>query len=131
MRRVVWGLSFPGEPESVGEARHFVGALLAGWPCVDDARLVVSELATNAVQHTASGDGGRFDVTVEIGADRVRISVRDSGSFQRPFVFVDAKERTGMSGRGLFLVAALSRDWGVADLIGDCIVWAEFPRDEQ
>lgn len=62
MQSVVWTQGFPGEAASIGEVRHFVGGLLTGWPCADDARLVATELATNAVQHTASGEGRGFAV---------------------------------------------------------------------
>ncbi|WP_236068150.1 ATP-binding protein, partial [Streptomyces brasiliscabiei] len=46
-----WCRAFPGLPDQVAEARHFVAALLQERGVADDAVLVVSELATNAVRH--------------------------------------------------------------------------------
>jgi anti-sigma regulatory factor (Ser/Thr protein kinase) len=46
------------QPESVGDARDFTRATLRGWgPAAvsEDAELVVSELATNALRHGLSG----------------------------------------------------------------------------
>ncbi|WP_230864216.1 ATP-binding protein [Streptomyces clavuligerus] len=62
------------------EARYFVAALLQGWSGVDDAQLVVGELAANAVKHTRSGaPGGSFHVTVVFRDGRVRVVVADQG----------------------------------------------------
>ncbi|MEU7990470.1 hypothetical protein AB0B56_36975 [Streptosporangium canum] len=47
--------AFLGSPASITEARRFITAFLRNWPCVDDAELIVSELATNAVRHSDSG----------------------------------------------------------------------------
>jgi anti-sigma regulatory factor (Ser/Thr protein kinase) len=41
---------FPGEPEQVAHARHDVARYLDGHPLTDDAVLIVSELATNAIR---------------------------------------------------------------------------------
>jgi serine/threonine-protein kinase RsbW len=128
MQSVVWTQGFPGEAASIGEVRHFVGGLLTGWPCADDARLVASELATNAVQHTASGEGRGFAVVVAIGPDRVRVAVKDAGAPQSPIMLADAAERTDVNGRGLFIVAALAKEWGVDEAAVGRTVWAEFPR---
>lgn len=127
---VTWGRTFPGRAASIAEARSFVAALLVGWPVVDDARLVVSELATNAVRHTASGhDGGEFDVYVCFASDRVRVSVRDGGSKCLPILLLDADGREDESGRGLFLVRGMSAGWGVDDHPGGRVVWAELLRN--
>ncbi|WP_436785942.1 ATP-binding protein [Yinghuangia sp. YIM S10712] len=121
--------AFPGEPTSIAEARHFVAALLIGWPCAEDARLVVSELATNAVLHTASGRGGRFIVVVQVRSDRVRVGVKDAGARHDPVLHADAANRSALNGRGLFLVAALAKEWGVEGTRDGRVVWAEFARD--
>jgi hypothetical protein len=61
---------FPGEASAVGQAREFVADVLGkGWPGLDDVLLLVSEISSNAVRHTASGDdGGWFDV---VGAENL------------------------------------------------------------
>jgi anti-sigma regulatory factor (Ser/Thr protein kinase) len=55
---------FPGRPEHTRAARRFVAAALAAWPATQEAaRLLASELVTNAIQHSASGDqGGSVEV---------------------------------------------------------------------
>ena len=60
---------FPGHPDQVRQARRFVARALDGCPAADDAVLGVSELASNAIQHTRSGKGGRFQVLVWRGQE--------------------------------------------------------------
>lgn len=122
-----WCRAFPGLPEQVAEARHFVAALLHGWSGVDDAVLVVGELAANAVQHTLSGADGRFLVVVDFRAESVRVEVVDQGGGRMPQM-CDATSQEE-SGRGLMLVAAFAKDWGVAVSVGGHSVWADFSRD--
>src|SRR4051812_33341347 len=74
----------PGVTRSVSVARRCVGEVLmiAGHEDVDDVQLVVSELLTNAVSHTASGEPGGF-VTVEVAsldAATAYIEVIDEGA---------------------------------------------------
>ena len=47
--------TFPGLPEEIHKARRFIRQCLDGSPVAADAGLIVSELATNALRHTASG----------------------------------------------------------------------------
>ena len=104
-------------------ARRFVSSVLARRPYegrVDpcDAKLLVSELATNAVIHT----GTPFAVSVRCDGSTVRIGVRD-WSPVRP-----ALRNSGpnsLSGRGLHLVAALAGDWGVDSDPDGKTVWAD------
>ncbi|MEZ0092682.1 ATP-binding protein [Streptacidiphilus sp. EB129] len=57
--------AFRGVPEVLGAARAWLRRLLDGHPCADDAKLIVSELAANAIRHTASGDQtGTFHVAL-------------------------------------------------------------------
>jgi hypothetical protein len=53
---LTWRRTFAGVPGQIREARHFVAFLLADAECREDAGLIVSELATNAVSHTSSGN---------------------------------------------------------------------------
>ena len=55
---------FLGHHSQVACARAFVRAAVGPVSVVDEAVLLVSELCTNALLHTASGDGGMFEVAV-------------------------------------------------------------------
>jgi len=86
----------------------------------EDARLVLSELVTNAIRH------GRpeIDVTLSMRPDRLRIAVRDGGE-GLPVLNAAATDALRAGGRGLMIVAATTVDWGVlADGAGKT-VWAE------
>lgn len=108
---------------SVGRARNFVADLLFhhGLPhLVDDVRLVVSELATNAIMHAQTA----FSVTLRGFDGFVVVEVHD-GSHAGPFLRAAPSLET--NGRGIAIVQALSRDWGVNEYEGGSkAVWAEF-----
>jgi anti-sigma regulatory factor (Ser/Thr protein kinase) len=111
--------------ESVAEVRRQVGEVLRRWRLgglVDSALLVVSELATNVVQH-ARGIGEFFEVTLRRrpGALVVEVEVADSYQWAMP---VPVKpEPADTSGRGLLLVAALAEAWGVRPRVVGKTVW--------
>ncbi|HTW08310.1 MAG TPA: MEDS domain-containing protein [Acidimicrobiales bacterium] len=106
-------------------ARHFVVGTLLEWAAgqvIDDAALVVTELATNAVLHARSD----FRVVIAAAPGSVRVSVSDQSS-----AAPDGRDfsLSGSSGRGLGLVAALSRRWGTTHVHdGGKVVWAELAR---
>ncbi|MCZ4125247.1 ATP-binding protein [Streptomyces sp. H39-S7] len=77
-------VTLPSDPASVTTARRYVCGLLGEWgmpedaPAADAVRLIVSELATNAVLHTL-GQSPTFTVEVRLErAERLRIGVTDS-----------------------------------------------------
>ncbi|MEV7069356.1 ATP-binding protein [Streptomyces sp. NPDC093990] len=77
-------VTLPSEPASVSAARTYVLTTLAEWgmpPTTETAetvRLIVSELTTNAVQHTF-GQSPTFTVDIELDRDeQLRIGVTDS-----------------------------------------------------
>jgi anti-sigma regulatory factor (Ser/Thr protein kinase) len=87
---------------------------------VDAATLLVSELASNAVVHAESPF--RLEVLPTEGS--LRISVED----QSPLGPGEGDRRlVPRRARGLGLVDALSRRWGVQETSGGKIVWAELP----
>jgi len=111
---------FPGRHDQVGAARSFVRQVLGECPQLDEAVLLTSELCTNALQHSASGGGGTFEVSVYHGPGSVRIEVRDDGSVSTPSQrsFDDCSE----DGRGLEIVACLAHRWGQrGDEYGRCV----------
>ncbi len=85
-----------------------------------DAQLVISELATNAVVH---GEG-RITLQAALHDDSLRIEVVDEGTDNVPEIREHA-EHDAPGGRGLHIVAALSRRWGVFE--GTTHVWADIP----
>jgi len=119
---------FPGRTAEVRLARDFVrGVLGAQWPALDDILLMVSEIASNAVRHTASADeDGSFDLTVSATADTLRVAIADRGSSSEPRLHDDYGELAGWTnGRGLRIVDALASSWGhTGDELGR-VVWFE------
>jgi anti-sigma regulatory factor (Ser/Thr protein kinase) len=113
---------FQRERQAPAAARHFVAEVLEGWGhppgLLEDAKLVVSELATNAVTHASSP----FSVAMRPDGSSVRLSVRDA-SCASPSV----RHGDGWSdsGRGLRLVDAVAADWGVEMEAEGKTVWAE------
>jgi len=110
-----WARAFPGSPQQAGGARRFVADLLAGSPFRDDAVVVLSELFTNAVLHSASGDpGGLVVVQVSRWRHGLRIAVTDQGSPSHPVIGGPAAQgEPAESGNGLYLAAHLATrlDW--------------------
>lgn len=109
----------PCSPQAPAQARRFVVETLAEWrkdSQSEDAAVVVSELASNAVLHAGS------DLAVAVGrlTDGVRIAVADDSDLA-PVV----RPPTSPAGRGLHIVAALATDWGTEPLPDGKAVWAE------
>ena len=70
--------TYPAEPAQVGQARAALTSWLEGCSQGDEAILIVSEFAINAVMHSASRHGGSFTLRAEVGQDRLRIEVEDA-----------------------------------------------------
>ncbi len=125
-RGTQWRRAFPGEGAQLGALRRWLASLLPAGPATDDLVLVATELAGNAICHTASGQGGWFAVEVTWCQSAVRIGVTDRGGPSRPRGIEDpAAER----GRGLLLVRALSVRTGVCDAGQGRLVWADVRWD--
>jgi anti-sigma regulatory factor (Ser/Thr protein kinase) len=103
--------TLPAEPHAVPDARRFAGnaveRLGGADETIDVARLLVTELATNAVVHARSSI--RLSVIPAGGA--VRIEIRDDDPRPLPQPAMPDPEST--EGRGLWLVSALASSWGV------------------
>lgn len=134
---------FAGRAEEVPRARRLVAAALDGNPAAEDAALLTSELVTNAVLHSRSGQpGGSFTVSVETTDTAVRVEVRDQGppipdpSRLPPCPPAALSADNGLprrrpaalradSGRGLFIVEHLAHRWGTSTEAGHRLVWFE------
>jgi anti-sigma regulatory factor (Ser/Thr protein kinase) len=102
----VWVL--PSDATAAGVARRHVDGVCAGLPTekVDVARLLVTELVTNALRH------GAGTVTLGIARDGVSLTIHvEDESPEMPVVLqlTDLREH----GAGMRLVAALASSWGV------------------
>lgn len=117
-------VTFPGTADYLSEVRKWTAMALGDRAGVDDVVLVASELAANALRHTASGEpGGTFTLHLATYPNRWQVRVDDQGGPQSPAA--KAAADVDEAGRGLTVVEALASGWGV---VGDgCArgVWAE------
>ncbi|MEU3448966.1 ATP-binding protein [Streptomyces thermolilacinus] len=128
-------VTLPSDPASVSTARRYVADVLAEWglpggsDTAETIRLIVSELATNAVQHTF---GQSPDFTVDLRLERhewLRVGVTDSHP-RRPKRLPAAVQQD--NGRGMAIVRWLAAECGGRLTVtptddGGKTVWAELP----
>ncbi|MDX6372908.1 MAG: hypothetical protein QOD98_1896 [Nocardioidaceae bacterium] len=112
---------FDGDVDTVPLAREFVRRWLqeCGADHVfDEASLIVTELATNAVLHTDSP----YEVRLSRTDGVIRIEVADGdGGTPEPQPFSAVAE----SGRGIVIVSAISASWGIDAQPQGKVTWAE------
>jgi hypothetical protein len=122
---------FEPRPESVRDARRFVAQTLAdAGDVADDAALLVSELATNAVIHA----GSEYTITIRRHGSVVRVEVADGSAATARRCHYSPTSGTG---RGLGMVEDLASGWGVVELDGGGrdgrregdgkVIWFELP----
>ena len=115
-------LALPPEPESVRQARTWVRACCGAWlipaGVADDAVLLASELVGNAVLHGRSP----LELRLQLGRGVLRIEVYDEDA-RLPSPTVPNADALG--GRGLQIVAGMSRSWGADPVPGGKLVWCE------
>ena len=121
MAEVVLTRELPPGPQSARAARAFVEATLREWghaDLIEVARLLTSELVTNAILHA----GTAIRVTVRVAEDRVRVEVEDrtGGTPTRLHRAVDAT-----TGRGLAIVEEIASSWGAQRTGSGKVVWFE------
>jgi anti-sigma regulatory factor (Ser/Thr protein kinase) len=110
---------FEPTPDSVPAARRLVQPLVKNLPAdvAECLELVVSELASNAVRHARTP----YELTVEV-FPTLRVEVTDANPSP------PVRKNPGPmdeGGRGLLIVDACAKRWGVAPLPTGKVVWAE------
>ncbi|WP_329496275.1 ATP-binding protein [Kitasatospora herbaricolor] len=118
------------EPDraAVRPARRLIREIAGFWGvplsecALQDVELCAGELLANAVEHT----GARCRVTVRWTGEALRVEVADT-SLRPPDP--SSAEDTTTGGRGLCLVAGLSRAWGWEPVGAGKVVWFEVAAD--
>jgi anti-sigma regulatory factor (Ser/Thr protein kinase) len=124
-------------PHAAGRARSYARWVLGGWRLhglADTAELLVSELVTNAISatgvagestghHRSVGKVNPIYLCLSVLAETLLIEVCDVSS-EPPLRRTASDEDE--SGRGLFLVQTLSKEWGYELLeTGGKVVWCK------
>ncbi|MFE9256609.1 SpoIIE family protein phosphatase [Streptomyces sp. NPDC006879] len=119
----VWDLT--ADPEMVASARAAVASQVTAWgleELVFTTELVVSELVTNAIRYAPAGP-----IQLRLIRDQTLIcEVSDSGH-TTPHLRRAANDDEG--GRGLFLIAQLTQQWGTRYTSTGKTIWAEQQPD--
>ena len=120
--------TFEATPISAARARDFVAHHLIDHRLsylVEPVRLVVSELATNALVHAQTA----FSVVLEALGETVLLTVRDDS---RSLPHARRAQAMDTGGRGLEVVDVVSLEWGInEDQAGSKGVWASFAMRER
>jgi anti-sigma regulatory factor (Ser/Thr protein kinase) len=108
-------VTLSSEPASVTTARAYVCARLAEWgpapgtPALDSVRLIISELATNAVLHTC-GRSPHFTVDIRLErSGELHVGVTDSHPGRPQRMPLTAQQD---SGRGMLIIGHLIAESG-------------------
>jgi anti-sigma regulatory factor (Ser/Thr protein kinase) len=106
------------DPAAAREARSWIVSALGNWPDagVETARLLVTEVVTNAVLHARTP----IEVCVRPVGSRIRFEIADehpAGPLFKHF------QLDAMTGRGLRLLDSMADEWGVARTEGGKVVW--------
>jgi serine/threonine-protein kinase RsbW len=110
---------YPGHTDQLHHVRCAMARHLAGCPAADDATLILSELAANAIVHSASR-GQFFTVRAGLYPDYIWIEAEDLGGPWR-------RRHPDDRPHGLDVVQALTgpNGWGVETTTdGGRVVWA-------
>ncbi|MDX3452606.1 SpoIIE family protein phosphatase [Streptomyces sp. ME02-8801-2C] len=116
----VASLELPNDPRAAGQARAYVREQLGAWGLGDlvfTTELLVSELVGNVVRHA------KAPVRLRLLRSRSLICEVYDGSLTTPRI--RHAGYTDEGGRGLQLVAALSRRWGARYLPDGKCIWTE------
>ena len=119
-------MTLPAAPAAATTARTEVTRRLSQRVTVgalDDVRLLLTELITNALRHSDVAPGDEIEVKAEVADGAIRIEVSDPG---RNGPVAPREPGANGGGFGLYLVERLTNRWGVEREDGTT-VWAEVP----
>ncbi|MFB6552618.1 ATP-binding protein [Streptomyces sp. NPDC056405] len=117
-------LELPAFTKAVPDVRRAVREHLG--PSCPEAQLCVTELLANVIAHV--GEGTPVTVRLAPGRDDcVRVEVTDPDP--RAWLVARRPGDEDETGRGLLLLGALSRRWGVWLTAAGKTVWCEVPTD--
>ncbi|HEY0537985.1 MAG TPA: ATP-binding protein [Actinoallomurus sp.] len=116
-------LPLPPHPIASRQAHRVLEWALRDWAVeaetADNARVVLSEMVTNALTHSLEV----FRLALGLHGDHILVEVWD-GADGMPRVGLP--DQLALNGRGMFLVDALSKEWGVRpDPEGGKTIWAK------
>lgn len=132
--------AFPGLPESIPQARSWIRSVLTEHALdldVDLAETLTSELSTNAIRHTRSGQPGEhFWISwYLLSLDTLRVAIRDAGGSCVPHLAAvtftldgQVPEELPEAGRGLRMVAATAARWDATPVPPGYVVWFELGK---
>jgi len=113
---------FPAAREAPGRARRLIVDQLRRWmlaeDIVDDAALIISELASNAVRHA----GSPFSVSLRLDSATLTLAVEDTAELAAA---VPDGALSPQPLHGLGVIEAIALDWGVEALADGKVVWAQ------
>ena len=119
-------LDLPAGPDAACAARSAVTQRFrarVAEKAMDDVRLLVTELITNALRHAGLHPGDRVLLRARLADDSMRVEVHDPGRNGE----VEPREPKGRGGGyGLFLLEQIAQRWGVERGSGT-VVWFEMP----
>lgn len=127
-QKSLWSLeaTFSPEVQQISRAREFAKRTLVDHrleDLVDDVRLVVSELATNASRHAQTP----YTVTLGEVGPVLLLTVHD-GSSTAPTARGAPPRPRALGGRGLHILDLICDTWGVTVMPDETkSVWATFP----
>ncbi len=126
MRTRSYILPLPPHKIASRQAHRVLEWALRDWriegDAADNTRVVLSEMVTNALSHSLEV----FRLALHVHPEQIVVEVWD-GADGLPRVGLP--EGLAVNGRGMFLVDALSKEWGVRpEAEGGKTVWAKVPR---
>lgn len=124
-------LSLSPDVSAPATARGFVVRELSdhvGFPLLERAQLLASELTTNSVRHSGAPADAPLSFRVGVSTRMVRLEVQDPG--RDGVIAPRPADRHGGGGFGLNIVQALSERWGLERVAGGGTrVWAQLSLD--